>query len=480
MKFLTISLLAIATLFNISAYAACPPAGETVLSTQADVDNFFTNFPGCTMLPANVELTIRGAGITDLDGLNGITSIAGTLNIKGCPNLTDITGLSTLTTGGEIDFEGCTSLTSLDGLQNLTTLTDDLEFSNMDALVDITDLSNLTTLGGELYFKECAALTNLEGLEGLTSVGTSVTIDDCDALVSLEGLNNITSIGTFLRIEFNEKLDDLTALSNLTSVGTSVYILDNPNLSSLDGLDNITSIGLNLDIYDNPNLVDCIGACEMLQVVDPANVDIQNNGPGQCSDVTILENDCLIALPVELSKFRAKENTKNATVVLNWTTDSEIDNKHFEVERAADARNFEVIGTVAGNGTTTKVHNYEFVDAKPIATAYYRLKQVDFAGHVSYSDIVLVEMTEASAAEVEAFPTVAKNEINLRFKGFEAQNGTYNVFDAQGRLVHSEDVDLSNKMAYKSLNTSKFRPGIYTIVIIDNSNHISTNFVVVK
>ena len=458
MKFLTTSFLAIALLFNFSANAQCPAPPKLTLNSQAEVDAFPANYPGCTMIPSNVDLIVSGNDITNLDSLKQLVSVEGTFDIKNSAILSDITGLINLTTVGQLDIERCPQLNSLDGLQNLTTVTDDLEFSNMDGLTDISQLSGLTSIGGD------------------------VQINDCDALVTLAGFDNIASIGGDLIIKESANLTDLTALSNLTTVGGSVKILANKNLPNLDGLGNITSIGGGIDVKNNNSLSDCLGSCSMLDaLVPPNNAFFSNNFPGShCNDILVLEGDCAIFLPVELVDFRAKEDKKNASVVLTWNTVSEINNKHFEVQRSADGRVFKTVGIVKGNGTSTKTISYKFVDAQPIATAYYRLKQVDFAGDYSYTDIVLVELTKAQTAEVAAYPTVAKNEITLRFKGFESQSGTFNVFNAQGRLVYSEEVDLSNKMAYKSLNVAKFNNGIYTIVISDNANNITTNFVVVK
>ena len=160
MKFLTISLVAIATLFNISANAACP-MGNLTLSTQAQVDAFPVNYPGCSNL--SVNLTIQGADITNLDGLSGLVTIDGILLIQYSHALVDITGLMNITTiTRELQFEECHALTSLDGLQNLTSL-GKLELQGMDALTDISQLSGLTTITDDLHINDCDALTNLNG-----------------------------------------------------------------------------------------------------------------------------------------------------------------------------------------------------------------------------------------------------------------------------------------------------------------------------
>jgi len=97
------------------------------------------------------------------------------------------------------------------------------------------------------------------------------------------------------------------------------------------------------------------------------------------------------ALPVELASFTV--SVVNNGVELNWTTASETNNYGFEVQRGADEKNFQRIGFVAGNGTTTAQHSYKFADRDLAAgTYYYRLKQIDTDGTVTFSDIVRADL----------------------------------------------------------------------------------------
>ena len=66
---------------------------------QADVDNFQLVFPGCTELIGSV--TISGSDITNLLGLDNVTSIAGSLWINNNDSLTSMTGLEGLTSIGD-------------------------------------------------------------------------------------------------------------------------------------------------------------------------------------------------------------------------------------------------------------------------------------------------------------------------------------------------------------------------------------------
>ncbi len=97
-------------------------------------------------------------------------------------------------------------------------------------------------------------------------------------------------------------------------------------------------------------------------------------------------------IPVELTSFDADVDENGIT--LKWETATEANNLGFDIERSTNNIRFAKIGTVKGKGTTTEAQQYSFKDAD-ITTgkgkAYYRLKQVDFDGTSSYSEVITVD-----------------------------------------------------------------------------------------
>jgi hypothetical protein len=95
-------------------------------------------------------------------------------------------------------------------------------------------------------------------------------------------------------------------------------------------------------------------------------------------------------IPVELISFQASPS--GSDVNLNWITATETNNRGFEVQRS-NGSDFEPIAFVQGNGTTTEVHAYSFIDKDVKAGKYsYRLKQVNFDGTFEYSNVIEVEV----------------------------------------------------------------------------------------
>jgi len=124
------------------------------------------------------------------------------------------------------------------------------------------------------------------------------------------------------------------------------------------------------------------------------------------SDFSIGSGDP-IPLPVQLLFFDAR--LSGASVQLTWETAGEINNSHFEAQRSADLQNFETLGEVAGNGTSSQLHRYAFTDSRPVSGLnYYRLRQVDFDGTHTFSTLAAVQVGSSGIPGFRAFPQPCK------------------------------------------------------------------------
>lgn len=100
-------------------------------------------------------------------------------------------------------------------------------------------------------------------------------------------------------------------------------------------------------------------------------------------------------IPVELSAFSGSSVDNH--IKLSWSTASELNNRGFEIQRSVNVndnpgnRNWVLRGFVDGKGTTTETTAYSFVDNEPLSgKSYYRLKQIDYDGSITYSNEIEV------------------------------------------------------------------------------------------
>ncbi len=137
-------------------------------------------------------------------------------------------------------------------------------------------------------------------------------------------------------------------------------------------------------------------------------------------------------LPVELLSFDAEP--ANGMVNLSWATASEINNNYFTVLRSKDGEKWNDLTYVAGAGNSSSTINYATVDKNPFTNiSYYQLKQTDFDGEVSYSDVRLVNLRSGSENETVPFPNPTRGVINLKVDP-EAE---IEIFNALGQNITS-------------------------------------------
>ncbi|RTQ46337.1 DUF11 domain-containing protein [Hymenobacter gummosus] len=146
-------------------------------------------------------------------------------------------------------------------------------------------------------------------------------------------------------------------------------------------------------------------------------------------------------LPVELVSFEAAARQQDA--LLTWRTAQEKNNERFDVERSLDGVTYEQVGELAGYGHSTTARQYRFVDAgaaRPGQQLYYRLRQVDFDGTATTSEVRVVSFAKAATVELSLFPNPATDVVRVRLTGSTgAAQAT--LYSATGQLLRKQGFD---------------------------------------
>ena len=162
----------------------------------------------------------------------------------------------------------------------------------------------------------------------------------------------------------------------------------------------------------------------------PSNAD-GNYVSYESGSAVYTNNGCSapVIMPVETKYLNVYK--KGKTVELLWATASETNNDYFTIERSGDGKSYDAIGTIDGAGNSSKEISYEFVDEKPLSGInYYRIKQTDFDGQYSYSDIRSVRFKGLN--NVNVTPRTTEGQINITT---DLEAYTIDIHNAAGQVV---------------------------------------------
>jgi hypothetical protein len=177
------------------------------------------------------------------------------------------------------------------------------------------------------------------------------------------------------------------------------------------------------------------------------------------------------ALPVTLVSFTATK--ANEQVYLNWSTATEINSSHYEIERSTDGVTFEKIGFETAAFNSVELINYQFIDNQPNnGINYYRLKMVDADETFEYSPVRVVNVSSAQpAVTVNIYPNPAANFISVGLTLPATEPTNVYVRNMNGRVVYEGIIETGSMV--KVVDVNMLPLGNY-IATIKNNDQLST------
>jgi hypothetical protein len=197
--------------------------------------------------------------------------------------------------------------------------------------------------------------------------------------------------------------------------------------------------------------------------------------PGVASVTGQLTNTCS-TLPVSFKSFNA--TIRSGKGALTWETATESNNSGFEVQRRGASGQYEKIGFVdskAPNGTGA-AYSYSFDDnlTLPKGVTYYRLRQVDFDGRATYSEVKAVRAGNSQLV-ISIYPNPNRGTANVAIPE-SAGKMDVSLDDYTGKSIQRW-----NGINVRNLQINNMKPGIYMLRInLRETGEIITERIVVQ
>ncbi len=182
-----------------------------------------------------------------------------------------------------------------------------------------------------------------------------------------------------------------------------------------------------------------------------------------------------VTLPVSFISFHSIKIGKINS--LEWSTGSELNNFGFEIQRSADAVNFEKIGYVkslSATGNSSSRLDYTFTDYNPVGLRqYYRLKQTDFDGTSKFSAVVLVTREAPTVLQLtHVYPNPSRESLYINTASPTKMELQLLVIDLGGRVVCKKQVSAEIGNNGFDIPVAHLASGIYILKVLNSSQQV--------
>lgn len=207
-------------------------------------------------------------------------------------------------------------------------------------------------------------------------------------------------------------------------------------------------------------------------------IDLANNERFTVASI----NSAQTPLPIELIRFEAWRSDDH--VELTWATATETNNDYFVIERSAGNNKWENVFEVSGAGHSNFVIEYYETDYEaPASRLFYRLKQIDFNGDYTYSNIRVVPPTKVLNEEntIRIFPNPIErgSRLNVEMNNFDNKDVLLVFRDINGREFYTKMVYVSEDSVFEVVDVSASIPaGNYIITATSNQEVIGLKLIV--
>ena len=199
------------------------------------------------------------------------------------------------------------------------------------------------------------------------------------------------------------------------------------------------------------------------------------------ADISDFPFEIVNYVPVELNEFSCV--SLGNSVLLEWQTETETNNRGFFIERKTQSNSWIQRGFIQGNGSTTEPHKYQFSDVDVANGNYsYRIIQYDYDGSnkiIAESDVEVLLPLEFSLDQ--NYPNPFNPKTIIGFSIPEQKHICLKVFDVLGREILTLLDEKKPAGKYQIIMDAKnLQSGVYFYRLETGGIHITKKCVFLK
>lgn len=381
---------------------------------------------------------------------------------------------------------------------------DNLTFNNVISMVStgtdtytITDLLPRQTIGKQVYFKikttdnqgnvsvsdkvvyktKKAVLCEAQGTSGTTADWINlVELNDLSNSSTKTGYSDFSNLSTTLernsthqlRIQLNHAFDIDRAYAWID--WNNNLFFDDPgeeiDMSDYVANNSYGTVTVPADAQLGTTLMRVRSIYSTTPIHDPCNGYF-----GEVEDYSIVIEDAPLA--VHWLDFNA--TVEKGNVVLKWTTDQELFNDYFVVQRSKNLTQWEDLQKIEAKNNEQDAFQYQMIDQQPYwGLSYYRIKAVDINGKTGVSPIQTVHFSHLETLNI--YPNPATNEATVKLpKGFKFTS--LDIINTLGQIIQVPwQIDAERLI----LKVQTLENGVYFIKMRNKTQVLNGEFVIKK
>ncbi len=190
-----------------------------------------------------------------------------------------------------------------------------------------------------------------------------------------------------------------------------------------------------------------------------------------------------VVLSSNIKNFSAVKNNKN--IDLTWIVNNNLTFNTYEIQVSKNGRDFTGIGnaqtSITSSGPNAK-YAYQY-NPNQVVTGqlFFRIRQTDAAGKVSYSAVKALNMDTPAANAFTTYPNPAINKVSLQFDALLNGDFTVDITNQAGQTILSRGLKVKNSSLIDVNLGGSRAPGVYYVRVRNVSNgQLFTNKILIN